>query len=112
MDFFLYTIRWDYGDTAKLYYSDFICLGPFHTLADYQAAIRRSAAHAKLTRGPKGGFRGFEMTVEHEGMTLRAVYGQRETGVFRRFIEPCLQSAGIQYDTVQLDQKPRKKRLR
>ena len=112
MDQLLYTIRWDDGEVIKLYESAFMSLGPFQTVSEYQAAIRGSAAQPKLTLGPQGGFRGFEMTVQWEGATLRAFYGQREVAIYRQFIEPCLRQAGIKPEVIQLEGKRRVARPR
>jgi hypothetical protein len=91
MDQLLYTIRWDDGETVKLYYESFVALGHFQTLGEFQTAIRASASGAKLTLGPKGGFRAFEMTVQRDGVTLSARYGSRDGAVYHQFIEPFLQ---------------------
>jgi len=107
MDQLLYTIRWDDGETIKLYYQSFVPLGPFQTVAEFQTAIRASASGAKLTLGPISGFRGFEMTVQREGVALNARYGSRDGRVYCQFIEPCLQSAGITPELVQLERRPR-----
>lgn len=111
MDQLLCTIRWDDGETIKLYDNDFVCLGPFRSLADFQTAICQTAAEAKLTLGPNGGFRGFEMTVQCDGTALRAFYGSRDGAVFRSIIEPSLKSAGKIPETVQLERRPKMKPL-
>lgn len=100
----LYTIRWDDGETIKLYYESFVSLGQFQTVSEFQAAIRASASGAKLTLGPNGGFRGFEMTVQRDGVILSARYGSRDGAVYHQFIEPCLQT---QPELVQLERRPR-----
>lgn len=99
MDQLLYTIRWDDGLIAKIYCEEFVALGPFETLAEFQNAIRQSADAAKLTLGPNGGFRDFEMAVQYDGAVLSARYGTRDGWVYRQYIQPCLQNAP---DLVQL----------
>ena len=83
MDQLLYTILWDDGQTITLYYENFVGLGQFQTLSEFQTAIRASASGAKLTLGPNGGFRGFEMTVQRDGVNLtRRSRNQEPTVIF------------------------------
>ena len=110
MDQLLCTIRWDDGRQETLFDNDLVCIGLFQTVTDYQAAIRQTAAGAKLTLGPNGGFRGFEMTVQLDGVGWRAYYGSRSGSVFHSIIEPCLKDAGITPEIVQLEKRPRIKR--
>lgn len=104
MEQLLYTIRWDDGETIKLYHESFVSLGSFQTISEFQSAIRLSATGAKLTLGPNGGFRGFEMSLQSNGATVSARYGSRDSAVYRQFIEPCLPSPP---SIVQLEKKPR-----
>ena len=105
MDQLLYTIRWDDGTTTKLYYEEFVSLGPFETIDSFQSAICGSATGAKLTLGPNGGFRGFKISVYHDGVAIIAQYGLRDGSIYRKFIEPCLQRAGIAPELIQIERK-------
>lgn len=107
MDQLLCSIRWDNGETVTLYHNAFICLGPFQTLQEFQSAVSQSVTGAKLTLGPSGGFRGFEMTLQREAQSLRARYGSRDGSVYQQFIAPCLQAAGVEPETVRLERRPR-----
>jgi hypothetical protein len=59
----LYTVQWDNGQISKHYSNGLFCIGRFHSLLEFEAAIRFTGP-VELTVGPQGGFRHAKLCVE------------------------------------------------
>lgn len=65
-DSLLYTINWDNGQRSKHYENGLFCIGKFATRTEFEQAIVL-VGPVKFTKGPQGGFRQIQFTVEYDG---------------------------------------------
>src|SRR5271167_2384072 len=62
-----YIVEWDGGQKGEYFIGELLCIGPFRSFSELEQAILDSGNNARLTLGPRGGFRGFTMEVWHQG---------------------------------------------
>lgn len=109
MDMLLYVVRWDSGEDTKHYFKELLAIGPFGTMDEFRSAV----AHGKeprLVLGPQGGFRGFTMVVEKDGVPLRVELVKEQGDLWRSVLQPILESSGQSIETQRLQAKTRGQR--
>lgn len=67
MDSQLYEVTWDSGQTSRHYYSELQPIGTCKDWAEYEQVLS-TGENAKVTFGPRGGFKKFEMTIRYVGI--------------------------------------------
>jgi hypothetical protein len=67
MDFQLYEVKWDSGQTSKHYYKELQPIGTCKNWDDYEE-ILSTGENAKVIFGPRGGFKKFEMIIKYDGI--------------------------------------------
>ncbi len=100
----LYAVRWDLGQQTRHYYAELLCIGSFHTLDDFRQAVRHGS-DARVTLGPRGGFREGFMTVPTAEGPMSIHIGQDHAFIWRSIIEPILVQRQLPIHTTRLERK-------
>jgi hypothetical protein len=103
MDFFLYEVKWDSGHSSKHYYKELEPIGLCKDWTEY-AKILSTGKDAKITLGPKGGFKKFEMIIQYNNTQYLIFLGSDYSHYWQK-IAVVLEKCSIAYEKEVLSSK-------
>ncbi len=107
----LFRVHWDTGQQSGHYAKGLLCIGPFRTLDDFKAAVRRGGHSARAVFGPYGGLRKFTMDVRGDP-AVRVELTSDQASIWRNVLESLLRESGISVEVETIKPAPRRRRAR
>lgn len=102
----LYTVDWDNGEQTRHYSYELICIGSFHTIEDFRAALRLGS-NPQITLGPQRGFRHASMVIPTPIGSVSIDVAREHEWIWRSIIEPILKESQVPVKVIQLERKIR-----